>query len=404
MHVRPEISKRRCGLLGAVFSGLAALALTAACDRPPDDERVVTGGDETLAPEPAPEAGVPDLPERELPDPGSAVVSVVGGKCTVLANSVDRLELLHRVSEAAGFRVVVEELASGPVTVRAVEVAAEEAVALVLEGVPYEIDFGFDPEAQSYVLDAVTAGESGELSEGASALRGRRPAPRRNERLSAEERERRRAERLAKLPPEEQERLRRRREALLAALSPEDRERFLEEGRARVRIGALSPERREEIREKRREILRERRERAARRLQYRAQQRARRESTPEAREPSAPVAERLSDPDPDVRAGAVSDLPVNPETVVHLREILEADPDPGVRAEAARQLAFADSFRAGSSLVYALGDRDPGVVIAAIEALEFVGDPSVVPELRALSAHPDQGVRRRAAGAVEFLK
>ena len=393
MQRRPEISKRRRGNpleVALAIAWLAALGtLTAACDRPPA---------------PASEASGPELPE-----PGTAVVRLADGRCTVLANAVDRLELLHRVSECGGFRIVAGEVESSPVTVRAIEVAPEEAVALILEGIPYEIGFAVDPSTQLHVLEAVTVGDPGELPAIARRLRERRERlarlarRRRVDRLSPEERERRRVARLATLPPEERERLGRRREALLAALSPEERERFLEEGRASVSIGALSPERREEIREKRRERLRERRGPAAR-LRDRRQQQTREERGPEAPEPAAPLAERLSDPDRDVRAGAVGELQLNPETVRKLGEILEGDPDPGVRADAARRLAFAESFRAGSSLLDALGDPDPGVVIAAIEALEFVGDSSVLPELNALSEHPDRTVRQRAAGAVEFLR
>ena len=55
-------------------------------------------------------------------------------------------------------------------------------------------------------------------------------------------------------------------------------------------------------------------------------------------------------------------------------------------------------------LLSALGDPDPAVVLAAIDALEFAGDESIAPRLEKLGAHPNPAVRVAAVEAAEFLR
>ena len=59
-----------------------------------------------------------------------------------------------------------------------------------------------------------------------------------------------------------------------------------------------------------------------------------------------------------------------------------------------------DGFR----LLRSLGDDEPEVVIAALDALEFAGDETLVPDLEPLLEHPDERVREAAAEAIDFLQ
>jgi HEAT repeat protein len=52
----------------------------------------------------------------------------------------------------------------------------------------------------------------------------------------------------------------------------------------------------------------------------------------------------------------------------------------------------------------ALRDRDPEVVLRAIEVLEFDAGDWLIPELERLLAHPDQEVREAAEDAILYLK
>ncbi len=118
----------------------------------------------------------------------------------------------------------------------------------------------------------------------------------------------------------------------------------------------------------------------------------------------AALTPRLEDPNPEVRREAVGQLDADTEGTQRLVEIVTHDPDPRVRAQAASQLSATDSIAGVLCLIRALGDSDPGVVVAAIDSLTFAGDATVVPELRPLTNHPDRRVRQAAAGAIEFLE
>jgi HEAT repeat protein len=55
-------------------------------------------------------------------------------------------------------------------------------------------------------------------------------------------------------------------------------------------------------------------------------------------------------------------------------------------------------------LLQALGDPEPQVVLAALEALEFVGDASTIPKIAPLLKHPSTEVRERTVEAIKFLE
>jgi hypothetical protein len=114
--------------------------------------------------------------------------------------------------------------------------------------------------------------------------------------------------------------------------------------------------------------------------------------------------ENLESSDPELRADGARWLDVNSsEGFEAAVEHLENDESPAVRAAAAEVLIDSD-VGAVQPLLQALDDPDPRVVLAALEALEFVGDASTIPHLAPLVEHKDAVVRERTVEAIEFLQ
>jgi hypothetical protein len=108
--------------------------------------------------------------------------------------------------------------------------------------------------------------------------------------------------------------------------------------------------------------------------------------------------------DEELRREAVARLDVRSsegfEAAVHR---LAKDESPLVRVAAAEALVGAGAG-AIPPLLQALDDPDPRVVLAALGALEFVGDASVIPGLSPLLDDRDVEVRERALVAIELLR
>jgi hypothetical protein len=114
--------------------------------------------------------------------------------------------------------------------------------------------------------------------------------------------------------------------------------------------------------------------------------------------------ENIGSADPEVRADAATWLNVNtPEGFEAATDRLAHDESPAVRAAAAETLGDAD-VGAVQPLLRALDDPDPNVVIATLDALEFVGDASTIPHLTPLLEHKNAEVRERTVEAIEFLQ
>ena len=92
------------------------------------------------------------------------------------------------------------------------------------------------------------------------------------------------------------------------------------------------------------------------------------------------------------------------EAFDRLIEMLARDPDAGVRAATTASLENSDRIAAVNALIEALNDPSPAVVVEVIDALEFAGDASIVPQLRPLLEHHDPRVRDIAAEAIAFLE
>jgi hypothetical protein len=136
------------------------------------------------------------------------------------------------------------------------------------------------------------------------------------------------------------------------------------------------------------------------------------ELTPEEQRERAERSERLwveslenvGSPNSDVRADAVTWLNVDSSEGFEAATDRQAnDASPLVRAAPAEALARSDTG-AVQPLLQALGDTQPPVVLAALDALEFAGDETTVPHLAPLLKHQNTEVRERAVEAIEFLQ
>lgn len=115
--------------------------------------------------------------------------------------------------------------------------------------------------------------------------------------------------------------------------------------------------------------------------------------------------EALSDPDPFVRAQMLGEIEIDSGDARHRIGLLaRSDPSPRVRVAAAETLGEDGTFQAVAELIGMLDDREPDVLIATLEALDFSGDESIEPYIEPLSGHPDSQVREKANEMLEFWK
>jgi len=171
---------RTASLIFAAFWLTVFWLNATACDR---GQPAKPTGDASRAPQ-ARSAPPPALPsvrqEPALPKPGSALVWLSASGVTVLANRAPRMLVLQDLARQAGFELATQagERPTGSVTLRAVEVPLERALAGLLEGVPYTLHYGADTEGGEAGLVRVAFGAP-EMEGALAERRARRREPRR---------------------------------------------------------------------------------------------------------------------------------------------------------------------------------------------------------------------------------
>lgn len=113
----------------------------------------------------------------------------------------------------------------------------------------------------------------------------------------------------------------------------------------------------------------------------------------------------LASDDQRQRADAVDRMRPEGDELERLKELLARDPSPAVRSTAAARLESGTEGTVVDALIAALSDPDPGVVLAAIEALEFAAESDHVPAIRqsGVQAHPVPEVRAAYIEMLEFV-
>ncbi len=119
----------------------------------------------------------------------------------------------------------------------------------------------------------------------------------------------------------------------------------------------------------------------------------------------ADLIEQLRSSNPDMRLEAVEGLDPEWPTLAVLVDVLKTDADSRVRQKAVEQVGEADGYMACAALLDALKDREPVVVLQALESLEFTCDPTVLPIVaQRCTEATDPTVQQRCAEAVDFLE
>ena len=151
-----------------------------------------------------------------------------------------------------------------------------------------------------------------------------------------------------------------------------------------------------------RQQMRELREKASASEDQKAEMAARRD---ERLRSEADLVEQLRSSNPEMRLEAVEGLDPEGSTLAVLVDVLKTDADPRVREKAVQQVGEAEGYMACAALLDSLKDREPVVVLQALESLEFTCDSTVLPivEQRCIEA-TDPLVQQRCAEAVDFLQ
>jgi hypothetical protein len=118
--------------------------------------------------------------EPALPAAGQSRVWILGGEVTLLANRAPRMQVLKGLAREARFEVEIHAGGgpTGSVTLRAVEVPVERALARLLGSVPYALHYEADAKGEDARLARVAFGEpdpEGEIAGGSE--RSRVPQP-----------------------------------------------------------------------------------------------------------------------------------------------------------------------------------------------------------------------------------
>ena len=112
----------------------------------------------------------------------------------------------------------------------------------------------------------------------------------------------------------------------------------------------------------------------------------------------------LKSPEAEVRAAAAADVEPVGAALTLLTDLLVTDPSPEVRIATAETLEDSDDPLAAAALVTCLQDEDSLVIVACIEALDYLGDETTVRYLEPLLTHYDPTVNTAASEAIESLR
>ncbi|MFK7898236.1 MAG: HEAT repeat domain-containing protein [Myxococcota bacterium] len=280
---------------------------------------------------------------------GSSAIEGLGGDGDADANAVTlqlrytpRGQILGQLASRYAFKVIGRADGETRIDIDVEDVSLEAALAAVLEGQAYALQYAAS-STEGRKVEAILIGG---IDQHLDTLRNQRMAKRRSERnkKNAQERKQERSARHDKL----------------AALAPSERTEYLE------------------------------RERAEREANSRAAaERAR---------------EQLYSRDPEERVAALERLGADSINLEELAEIAQRDPDPRVRAAAVSNASDTES-PAGRDIVHAATeDADSSVVLEAIESMMFDDSKSSLPVLNDLLGHNDPKVAAAAAESIDFIQ
>ena len=287
--------------LSATIAAIVAVGWGCGSEDAPD--RVTAPGTESIS-----------APDHPLPPIGTAHVEYIDGFVTVSSNGSLQLAVLEQLAKQADFAIAAGRVDAKPITLQFERVALVDAIALILDGITYRLEYDIDAASGTRFLSLVAIGNAREYQT-ADSEKAATSAKRGGERVE----------------------------------SIEDASEALSEDQA--------------------EML-----------------------------------EALDDPDPEARIDAVFWIDLEGGALEQLVSMLESDPDAEVRASIVDRLGDEESPAAIAAVTTALRDREPEVVLRAIEVLEFEGGDWLIPELERLLSHPDPEIREAAEDSLLYLE
>jgi hypothetical protein len=256
--------------------------------------------------------------DRTRPASRRAHVEYVDGLVTVHSDGSLQIAVLEQLAAQAGFAIIAGGVDARPISLQIERVALLDAIALILEGLEYSVEYALDEASGTRFLAQVTIANA--LDYGAADPEG-------------------------------------------AAASGQMRDLVPgEQGDLMEHSGEVSS----------------------------AEQ--------------AEMLAELDNADPDARIDAVFWIGSDQESIERMISMLQSDPDAEVRASIVDRLGDEESPAAIAAVTAALQDRDPEVVLRAIEVLEFEAGDWLIPELERLLTHPDPEVREIAEDTITYLK
>ncbi len=151
-----------------------------------------------------------------LPAPGTARVLFANGRVSVLSNGAERLAILEQLAQQAGFALREGDLKRKALTLRIEDAPLREALATLLVGVRYSLDFDFDAARGRHVVRAVAIGPP--VAAVAAAVAASQPREIGRKGRGRLEKKRRRSPAMS---PEESQRMRERDTARAQAMQPQ---------------------------------------------------------------------------------------------------------------------------------------------------------------------------------------
>jgi len=109
---------------------------------------------EPRAAPPAGEAGA-------LPEPGRAYVEVSGGLVTVRSNAASRVAVVLELARAASIDLEIVEITPDTLTLQIENAELERVLPVLLDSIPYRVDYDFDPALGRHVVARLRIGAGG---------------------------------------------------------------------------------------------------------------------------------------------------------------------------------------------------------------------------------------------------
>jgi hypothetical protein len=97
-------------------------------------------------------------PDRSLSTEGKAHVEYSDGRVTLRSEGSLRLAVLEQLAEQAGFEIIAGKIDAQPITLQIERAALVDAIALILDGISYTLEYDFDEASETRVIARVKIG------------------------------------------------------------------------------------------------------------------------------------------------------------------------------------------------------------------------------------------------------